>query len=72
MTTPNYVDTADATAYPQDIKNGETAYARGSKITGTQGYYVQGDTLYCPSDWQVETDAFGNVVLVVPDSWLNN
>ncbi len=62
---PNYVNTADATAAAEDIKSGETAWARGVKITGTQGFRIEGDTLICPSDWTVE----GNT-LVIPESWL--
>ena len=64
---PDYVNTADATAVASDIKSGETAYARGVKITGTQGYKIAGDTLYCPTDWYV----IGNT-LYIPDSWLQN
>ena len=60
-----YVNTADATAIPTDIKSGETAYARGQKITGTQEYYVSGSTLVCPNDWFVD-----GTTLVIPKSWL--
>lgn len=60
-----YVDTADATAYPTDIKNGETAYARGQKITGTQQFYVENGVFHCPSDWYVDGET-----LVIPSSWL--
>lgn len=62
---PNYVDTADATATPNDLKSGETAYVRGAKITGTQGFSVSGNTLICPSDWYVDGDT-----LVIPESWM--
>lgn len=61
---PVYYDTADATAYPQDIKNGQTAYARGEKVTGTQSYSISGDTFICPNDWYVVGDT-----LYIPDSW---
>ena len=60
----NLVNTADATAVAEDIKSGETAYARGQKITGTQSFSIVGDTLICPSDWYVVGDT-----LVIPDSW---
>lgn len=62
---PVYYDTADATAYPVDVKSGQTVYARGEKITGEQRYYVDGTTLVCPSDWTVDGDT-----LVIPESWL--
>lgn len=62
---PNYVNTADATAVASDIKNGETAYARGVKLTGTQGFKIVDGTLICPSDWYVD-----GTTLVIPDSWL--
>lgn len=62
---PDYVNTADATAVPADIKNGETAWARGVKITGTQGFSISGNTLICPSDWYVDGDT-----LVIPESWV--
>lgn len=60
-----YVNTADATAIPEDIKSGETAWARGVKLTGTQGFSISGDTLIVPSDWTVVGDT-----IIVPDSWL--
>lgn len=60
-----FINTADATAVPNDIKNGETAWARGVKLTGTQGFSVSGDTLIVPSDWTVVGDT-----IIVPDSWL--
>lgn len=60
----NYHNTADATAVEDDIKNGETAYAKGKKITGTQGFTVSGTTLVCPSDWTVD-----GTKIVVPKSW---
>lgn len=63
---PKYVNTADATATPTDIRDGETAYVKGELITGTQKFYVEGDTLHCPSDWYVQ----GNT-LVIPNSWLS-
>jgi len=47
----NLVNTADATAVPNDIKLGETAYARGMKLTGTQEIYVEGTTLHVPEGW---------------------
>ena len=62
---PDYYNTADATAVPADIKNGETAWARGIKITGTQSFTIVGNTLVCPSDWYVDGDT-----LIVPESWL--
>lgn len=62
---PNYVNTADATAEPKDIKNGETAWAKGKEITGTQGFSLQNGVLICPNDWYVE-----GTTLVIPDSWL--
>ena len=59
-------NTADATAVVSDLKNGETAYVRGQKITGTQSFSVQDDILVCPSDWYVDGDT-----LVIPASWMN-
>ena len=60
-----YINTADATAVPNDIKEGETAYARGNKIEGTQKYSVDGTTLVCPTDWYVD-----GTTLIIPKSWL--
>lgn len=60
-----YHNTADATAVPDDIRNGKTAYARGAKIEGTQGFSVSGTALSCPSDWYVV-----GTTLYIPDSWL--
>ena len=60
------INTADATAMPVDIKNGETAYARGKKLTGTQEFWIDlNGVFHCPSDWYVEGDT-----LHIPDSWL--
>ena len=59
------INTADATAAASDIKSGQTAYARGQKITGTQNFYVDlNGILHCPSDWYVD-----GTTLVIPDSW---
>lgn len=60
----DYVNTADATAVASDIKLGETAWARGVKLTGTQSFHVDGATLVAPDDWYVE-----GTTLVIPDSW---
>ena len=62
-----FINTADATAKPKDIKNGKTAYVRGEKITGTQQYSFSGTTVTCPTDWY-----FQQTSLVIPESWLIN
>ena len=62
---PEYVNTADATAVPSDIKSGETAWARGVLLTGTQGFQISGTTLIVPDDWYVD-----GTTLVIPDTWL--
>ena len=59
-----YVNSADATATPADIRIMETAYVKGKKITGEQFFYVDGTTLYVPTDWYVEGET-----LVIPESW---
>ena len=48
MAKKKYYDSADATAETFDLKNGETAFARGTQITGTADIYVSGTTLYVP------------------------
>lgn len=63
----NYNNTADATAVAGDIKSGDTVYARGKKITGTQSFTISGDTLIVPSDWTVSGDT-----LIIPDSWFQH
>ena len=59
------INTADATAVPNDIKSGETAWVKGVKITGTQSFSIQGTTLIVPDDWTVS-----GTTLIIPDSWL--
>lgn len=59
-----YINSADATATPTDIKVQQTAYVKGQKVTGVQQFFVLGETLYVPSDWYVEGDT-----LVIPESW---
>ena len=62
-----WFDTSDATVADTDIKNGETAYARGKKITGVQKWYVKDGVLYVPSDWYVQDG-----ILYIPESWFAN
>lgn len=64
MAVSDYHNTADATAQITDVKNGETFYARGEKLTGTQEYSVSGTKLVSPTDWTVS----GNK-LVIPTDW---
>ena len=57
-------NTADATADAVDVHDGDTVYARGEEITGTQTFSISGNTLICPTDWYVIGDT-----LYIPDSW---
>lgn len=61
------INTADANAVPSDIRNGDTLYVKGEKITGTQGFSVSNTTLVCPTDWYVD-----GTTIVIPESWLRN
>lgn len=64
MAISDYHNTADATAQVTDVKAGETFYARGEKLTGTQEYSIEGTTLISPTDWSVSSHK-----LVIPQSW---
>lgn len=58
-TDPNYVNTSDADAIPEDIKVGKTAYAKGQKIIGT---YIPDNTPIVGIDTSDATATSGDIM----------
>lgn len=59
-----YIDTADATATPDDIRRGKTAYVNNMKVIGTKDWVDTSDATATASDIAVGKTAYVNDVKV--------